>query len=177
MKCKYCNKEFETEKGLNIHIGQSHKEELKKEKKKQLEKKKEQLKKKKEEDKKKKKRMKENKNMPDHIEEYFKDKQGSGEAIKSRELFTADKQNIDLKTDLTDDEIALINTMMFNNKILNESGLDPVYNKFLIKFMRLKVSKNRESRKEFVGINQREKEEDGMEKINKNLENLTKNRK
>lgn len=177
MKCKYCNKEFETERGLNIHIGQSHKKELEKEKEKKEKKELNKIEDKKRKDKLKQKRLRKNKNLPDHIEEYFKNQEGSGEAIKSRELFTADKENIDLKTDLTNDEIALINTMLFNNQILKDSGLEPVYNDFLIKFMRLKVSKDRKSRAEFVGINQNKEEDDQVQKINKNLETLTKNRK
>lgn len=175
--CKYCKKEFETEKGLNIHKSQIHKKELKKKKEKQKKKEKNKLKELKKKDKIKKQRMKKDISLPDHIEEYFKDSEGSPEAIKSRELFTANKDNIDLKTDLKDEEISLINTMFFNNEILKKAGLNPIYSKFLNKFMRLKVSKDRQSRKEFVGINSMKENEDNISNLNNNLKSLVKSRK
>lgn len=177
-ECKFCNREFKSEKGLNIHISQKHKEELKKEEQRKKKEEQRQREKKKKRDEKKKQKLKKHKNLPDHVEEYFKDQEGSREAIKSRELFTADKDNIDLKTDLKSEEIALLNVMKFNNKILEEKGLNPIYDDFIINFMRLKVSKDRKSRAEFVGLNQNEnEEEDKLSQINKNLESLTGSRK
>ena len=44
-----------------------------------------------------------------HIEEYFKEQEQNIKMFSSRELFTAKPDDIDLKTDLSIDEIKLIN--------------------------------------------------------------------
>lgn len=99
---------------------------------------------------------KNNKKMSNHIEEYFAQIEGTKESLISRELFKADSENIELKTHLTDEEIILINTLFFNNSILVNAGLKPVYSNWLEKYMRLKVSKDRLSRQEFVQINKQQ---------------------
>lgn len=86
-----------------------------------------------------------------HIEEYFLKNDNNTTAIASKELFKGD--NIELRTDLKDEEIILINTMMFNNELLKEVGCEEVFKSFITNFMRLKVSKDRKSRGEFVSIN------------------------
>lgn len=91
--------------------------------------------------------------LPDHIEEYFAEKEGSPESIKSRELFTADNQDIQFKTDLDEDDIARITTLHFNDQFLKKCGLKPIFKKYYIKFMKLRVSKDRKSREEFESIN------------------------
>lgn len=94
-----------------------------------------------------------NKRLPDKIDEFLIRSEGSKEAFHSRELFRAEKEDVDIKTELTDQEIVLINKLIFNNKVLKECGLDPVWEDFIYHYMRLKVSRNRQSRGEFVSIN------------------------
>jgi hypothetical protein len=114
--------------------------------------------------------------MSDHIEEYFAKIEGTKEAFHSRELFKAEEDSIDLKTDLNNEEISLINTLFYNDSLLKEKGLKPVFSKFIYKYMRLKVSKDRLSRSEFVNINKTNTNEDVLG-VASNLKNLTDTRK
>lgn len=91
--------------------------------------------------------------LPNHIKEYFVKVENSKEAINSKELFSADRDNIDIKTELSDEEIQIINRLMINDAILVQHGLQPVFSIFTNQFMRLKISRNRQSRQEFVDIN------------------------
>lgn len=95
-----------------------------------------------------------------HIEEYFLKNDNNTTAIASKELFKDDK--IELRTDLNNDEIVLINNIMFNNKLLKDAGIEEVFSPFIINFMRLKVSKDRQSRGEFVKINRQDNTEDAL---------------
>lgn len=116
------------------------------------------------------------KNMPDNIEEYFAKVEGTKQAFHSRELFEAKEDNIDLKTDLSNEEISLINVLFYNDMILKSRGLKPVFSNYINKFMRLKVSKDRLSRSEFVNINKVNTQEDVLN-IASNLKNITEPRK
>lgn len=98
--------------------------------------------------------------LPDHIEEYFSEKESSSEAINSREIFNATDDNIDLKSDVSDEEISIISTLKFNDDFLASKGIKPIYSKYFNKYMRLKVSKDRKSREEFVNINKKDNQED-----------------
>ena len=93
------------------------------------------------------------KQLPDHIDEYFKEQEQNLKMFSSRELFSAKNDDIDLKTDLGLEEIKLINTMIVNDMFLVKRGLIPVFSMYYSKYMRLKVSKDRLSRQEFVRIN------------------------
>lgn len=95
---------------------------------------------------------KKEKPMSDNIEEYFAKIDGTKEAQHARELLNADK-NVDLKTDLTSQEIVYINVLKYNNEFLKQKGLKPVFDTFLNNYMRLKYSQERKSRDEFVRIN------------------------
>lgn len=110
--------------------------------------------------------------MPDNIEEYFAKIEGTKEAFHSRELFKADEDSVDLKTHLKDEEIALINILMFNDILLKEAGLKSVYAEYLYKYMRLKISKDRLSRQEFVSINKTHTPEDMLSTMS-NIKNIT----
>lgn len=120
--------------------------------------------------------IKKPKKMPSHIEEYFAKIEGTKESFVSRELFQADTDGIDLKTHLTDQEISLINTLLFNNSILQSRGLKPVYNKWIEKFMRLKVSKDRLSRTEFVNANRQMTPAEELSNVS-NLNNILSSKK
>lgn len=192
-ECQYCGKEFKSKRGHQLHERNQHSESEKKKVKKRK------IKQKKKEQEKIEKKLNKSKNnnnnnnsnsnnnsnnitrenrnkMPDHIQEYFKNKESSKEAVQSRELFTADEDNIDLKTDIDEKEIRKIATLTHNDKILESNGLNPIFSKYLIKIMRLKVSKERKSRAEFVGLSSTEVE-DNLKDLNKNLQPLTRNRK
>lgn len=90
---------------------------------------------------------------PNHIEEYFADK-GMGNTTVN-ELFNSADEDIDVKTDISEGEIRLINTMFQNDNYLEDNGIDRVFENYLTKHMRLKISKDRESRKEFVDVNRK----------------------
>lgn len=114
--------------------------------------------------------------IPDHIEEYFASVEGSKQAMQSRELFNAEENNIDLKTELRDEEISLIATLKFNDLFLKSKGLSPLFMKYYNNYMRLKVSKDRKSREEFVKINKSDNKEDVLSMAS-NLSNITNTRK
>lgn len=116
------------------------------------------------------------KKMPNHIEEYFIQTEGSKSNIISRELFKGE-EDIDLKTELSNEEIVHINTLLFNNDILVKRGLKPIYKDWLNQFMRLKISKDRQSRSEFVNLNRQQETAD--EQLNKlgNFSNILNSKK
>lgn len=91
------------------------------------------------------------------IEEYFKDR-GSAE-LKRDELFEADDENIDIKTDLSEERISFINTLYENDLFLINRGLKPVFKTYYEKHLRLLISKERKSRGEFVEVNKAKKDE------------------
>lgn len=99
------------------------------------------------------------KELVNPIEEYFAQKEGNENYLIGREVFKADN-DIDIKTDLTEKEINYITTLQYNNEILKQAKLSPVYLKFLNNYMRLKISLKRQSRKEFVDINKGDKTDD-----------------
>lgn len=80
---------------------------------------------------------------------------GVGGDDKSDEIFSPgnEKEDIELRTDLTAKQIVLIQGIMENDSILEDCGIGAMYSRFLTKFMRLRVSKDRESRKEYSTAN------------------------
>lgn len=114
--------------------------------------------------------------MPNHIDEYFKEQEQNSKVRSSRELFTAENKDIDLKSDLSIEEIHLINVLMVNDLVLGKAGLIPIFGMFYSEFMRLKISKDRLSRQEFVKINSEEKTSDLLDKAG-NLSNIASSRK
>jgi len=97
--------------------------------------------------------------LPNPIEEYFTDK-GMRENTHYDELFRVDeKDNLDLMTEVDDDEIRAIATLHLNDQWFMSMGARPVFSDFFNKYMRLKVSRNRKSREEYVDVNKKAKEE------------------
>ena len=84
--------------------------------------------------------------------------QGDSEKLQiAKELFT--EENIDMKTEMSDYEINIISRAVFMQEIF---GLDAI-GTFISKFERLRVSKMRQGRKEFVEtVKNRDKEDSGM---------------
>jgi hypothetical protein len=116
-------------------------------------------------------------NMSNHIEEYFAEASQSKEVLTSKELFRAKPEDVDIKTDLSIQEIVLINKLKFNNELLKQAGLVPVYNNFLEHYLRLKISLDRKSRGEFVDMNRGQgKTEDILDTMSK-VSNITQSKK
>lgn len=113
-----------------------------------------------------------NKPLPDNIDEYFNKIEGTKEAFHSRQLFEAKREDVDIKTDLTWEEITLINTLLFNNRLLIAKGLNPFYTEYLYNYMRLKISLDRKSRGEFVMVNKTDKTDDMLKGMS-DLSNIT----
>lgn len=114
--------------------------------------------------------------MPDHIKTYLAKTEGSKEALHSGILFNASEKDIDLKTDVDPQEIVEINILMANDRFLKQQKLQPVYEKYLYGLMRLKVSKDRLSRKEFVDVNRGDNAEKVLD-IASNIQNISKAKK
>lgn len=110
------------------------------------------------------------KKLPNHIEEYLQSNTGDN---AFRDLFEGKPDNIDLRTEVNENEVTIINRIFISNEFLNENGVPDIYNKFLNNYMRLKVSFNRGSRQEFVDINKKDRFENNLNKFN-NFANLSK---
>lgn len=113
-------------------------------------------------DKKKQEMVEDVKKLGNPIEEYFADKESSKEVLTSKELFRANKEDVDIKTDLTWKEIVLVNKLKYNDMILKQAGLNPVFSVFLDEYLRLKISLDRKSRGEFVSMNQHGKPDEAL---------------
>lgn len=109
--------------------------------------------------------IQEYKNMPDHIQEYFANKEGHKDAFLTKELFEATKEGVDIKTDLHLKEISLVNTLIYNDNLLKENGIKPIFEDFLYNYMRLKISLDRKSRGEFVAVNKQDNSDDIIGKM------------
>jgi hypothetical protein len=99
--------------------------------------------------------------LPNHIQEYVK----NGSEQTFRELFEATKENVDLRTDLTFQELVLINKIKMNDEFLFNTFNFKVYDKFLDNHLRLKISLERKSRGEYVDVNRRERFEQNLKKF------------
>lgn len=97
------------------------------------------------------------------IEEYFADKEEDAQTKASRELFKGENEDIDLRTELGSEEIYYINAMKVYDQILTGHSLNPVFSMFYNTYFRLKVSKERKSRGEFVSVTKADKSEEMTE--------------
>lgn len=104
------------------------------------------------------------------FEEYFKEKVGENNFL---ELFEANKQDVDLKTDLTIFEIIIINKLRVDNIFLDDKMKFPLFDDFLDNYLRLKISLDRKSRMEFVDINRKDRFEQNLQRFG-NFSNLMK---
>jgi hypothetical protein len=89
------------------------------------------------------------------LEEYFKE--NSDKESTFQDLFEATRENVDLRTDATIQEIVILNKIKMNCLFLKEKIKSEIYGEFFNQYLRLKISKDRESRKEFVDINRRDR--------------------
>ena len=110
--------------------------------------------------------------LPDHIEDYFAENEGTKESINSRELFSAENDNVDLKTDLDKNAIPILAVLKFNDEFLKSRGLKPVFSQWVNPYMRLRISKERKSRGEFVSINKAGQDENEFLEKTSNFKNI-----
>ena len=106
-------------------------------------------------------------NVPRVVAEYFDDVNDVRKHTHYDELFNANKDNVDLQTQLSETELRAIATLQTNDKYLNTLGIKNVYDIYINQFMRLKISLDRQSRKEYVEVNKAEQQQQNM------LERLT----
>lgn len=104
--------------------------------------------------------------LPEHIREYVNVNPDSKEVQVGKELFKGDK-DIELRTDLSDDKLCLINSSKFNDILLKEHHLSEIYAPFTTDFMKLRVSKDRKSRTEFVDLNRNQNQADIIDTASK----------
>ena len=104
------------------------------------------------------------------IEEYFTNlEENKGKVNHYEEIFNPKEENIDLQTEVTDDEIKLISTLKTFDDFLISKEIKPVYNNYVNFFLRLKISKDRKSRGEYVDVNKNKQDD---EELNKRFANL-----
>lgn len=109
--------------------------------------------------------LEENKNEEkiNPIEDYLNTNSSSTENL---ELWEAKEKEIDLKTELTKDEIVVANVIRLNANFLKEKGLDNnIFEEFLQNYTRLRVSLDRKSRIEFVTVNKKNQFDDNIKNI------------
>lgn len=97
------------------------------------------------------------------IQEYF-DNQNNEATFK--DLFEATKENVDLRTDLTIQEIVIINKLKTNDTFIEEKLNFKLFDGFVNDYLRLKISLDRRSRGEFVDINRKERFEQNLRRMN-----------
>jgi hypothetical protein len=97
------------------------------------------------------------------IEEYFKNNYDKESTFQ--DLFEATTENVDLRTDCSIQEIVVLNKIKMNCLFLNKTIGSDIYGQFFNQYLRLKISKDRLSRVEFVDINRRERFEQNLEKF------------
>jgi hypothetical protein len=103
------------------------------------------------------------KKLSNPIEEYFEsncDKEST-----FQDLFEATPENVDLRTDATIQEIVILNKIKQNCLFLQDKISSEIYQRFFNQYLRLKISKDRLSRVEFVDINRKERFEKDLQKF------------
>lgn len=98
-----------------------------------------------------------------HFDEYFdKLNQSDSERI-GKEVFKAGKDDVDIRTDLNSNEIYHINALKMLDQMLERFGVGKTYNLFYDDYLRLKISKDRQSRGEFVKVTAQDKSDNLLE--------------
>lgn len=96
-----------------------------------------------------------------HVDEYFSE----SEKQLGNELFRIDDTNSDIKSEVTEEELRLINVLMTNDDYLERNGLGRPFQNYYKRFLRLKVSLNRKGRMEYVDINKRDNTDEALTKL------------
>lgn len=116
--------------------------------------------------------------MNDKIEEYILSKK---EDNVGSELFKVRNDNVDIKTELNEETVRHITSLMANDEYLRDRGIIKenqigVFERYYIKFMRLMISNQRKGRSEYVQIHQHGDDEKTIEKLG-NMSNVISARK
>lgn len=106
-----------------------------------------------------------NKELPNPIRNFFEEREAGQKSLTSRQLFSADSKDVDLKTDLNKQEIDVINKMLWLDRILLKTNMKPIYTDYLQEYMRLNISLDRKSRGEFVSVNKQSDINDDVDKL------------
>jgi hypothetical protein len=115
--------------------------------------------------------MENKKSLKNPIEEYFTKIETSKESVNSKAIFEAENDNLDLKTELSIQEIVILNKLEMNNLYLKSKGIKPVFSEFIKNYERLKISLDRKSRGEFVNLNKSNNTDDILNGMS-NLSNI-----
>lgn len=94
----------------------------------------------------------EHKDMPNHVQEFF----SQTEREVGSELFRINDSNSDLKSELSEEEIRLIDVLKSNDDHLEELGIGAVFTIYYKNFLRLKVSLQRKGRGEYVDVHKKD---------------------
>jgi len=105
------------------------------------------------------------------IDEYFNKIETSRDSVNAKNIFSADNENLELKTELKIREIVILNNLKMNDIFLTNRGLSPVFSEFIKSYERLKISLDRKSRGEFVSINKQNTTEDAISQMS-NFSNI-----
>lgn len=102
------------------------------------------------------------------IDEYLEDK--GQQKPTYNDLFEADIEDVDIKTELTLKQVSDIAGLKETDDFINEVIGSRIFQEYTEKYMRLLISLNRQSRKEFVEVNKSKRDEN--EGILDNLKSL-----
>lgn len=106
------------------------------------------------------------------IEEYFKE--GLNGESTFPELFEANKENVDLRTDLiTHEAVLIISKLQVDNEFLDEKLNFRLFDALIEHYLRNLVSLERKSRMEFVDINRRDRFKENLKDFG-NFSNIMK---
>lgn len=107
----------------------------------------------------------ENVELPDDIQAYFTQLNTDAKMNASSEIFNSKDDQLDFRTEVSEQEIAKIVSMRRNDTELAEYGIKPVYKDIIRNFERLRISKERKSRSEFVNINKSDNTDQVLSRI------------
>lgn len=106
------------------------------------------------------------------VEEYFNEQ----EVGMGNELFRISDDNSDIKSEVSEEELRLINVLKMNDNFLESKNLKPVFKHYYKNFLRLKVSLKRQGRGEYVDINRADNSDRTISRFG-DLSNMLGNRK
>lgn len=93
------------------------------------------------------------------IEEYIHSSDEKG-GQSHKELFNAEGDAVRTRTELDEREIRLLLRLIKIDMSLKDMGLEPIYSDVTNTFMELQISKNRQSRAEYVQVNKSSREDE-----------------
>lgn len=113
------------------------------------------------------------------IIEYTKTQGSNKEAIVNKEIFKAD-DDVDVRTDVEWREITIVNSILAMNELFKRNGLSSfakIQDDYIQQYLRLKISKERKSRAEFVAVNRQQNNIDDATALLGNLSSINNTKK